>query len=118
MVKYRPEVHCPHIGPTGGDMCIARDYVQLTEDMPFNSTLLSYNASYNALDLKNVPDHNQNELVAIETEIVYMTTVAFVSHFFQSRTSCWPNDLYLRAVSVLRVMRALHAPVVCHGKSY
>ncbi|KAJ3867149.1 hypothetical protein EV359DRAFT_78870 [Lentinula novae-zelandiae] len=79
MVKYRPEVHCPHIGPTGGDMCIARDYVQLTEDMPFNSTLLSYNASYNALDLKNVPDHNQNELVAIETEIVYMTTVAFYS---------------------------------------
>ncbi|KAJ7100840.1 hypothetical protein B0H15DRAFT_796524 [Mycena belliarum] len=21
MVKYRPSVHCPHIGPTGGDMC-------------------------------------------------------------------------------------------------
>ncbi|KAJ3746207.1 hypothetical protein DFH05DRAFT_1522801 [Lentinula detonsa] len=79
MVKYRPEVHCPHIGPTGGDMCIARDYVQVTEDMPFNTTLLSYNASYNALDMKNIPDHNQDELVAIETEIVYMTTVAFYS---------------------------------------
>ena len=21
MVKFRPEVHCPHIGPSGGDMC-------------------------------------------------------------------------------------------------
>ncbi|KAJ3730818.1 hypothetical protein C8R42DRAFT_17556 [Lentinula raphanica] len=79
MVKYRPEVHCPHIGPTGGDMCIARDYVQLTEDMPFNATLVAYNASYNALDIKNVPDHNQDELVEIATEIVYMTTVAFYS---------------------------------------
>lgn len=22
MVQYRPEVHCPHIGPTGGGMCV------------------------------------------------------------------------------------------------
>jgi hypothetical protein len=22
MVPYRPEVHCPHIGPGGGDMCV------------------------------------------------------------------------------------------------
>ncbi|KAJ4490566.1 hypothetical protein J3R30DRAFT_3694241 [Lentinula aciculospora] len=79
MVKYRPEVHCPHIGPTGGDMCIARDYVQVTEDMPFNNTLLSYNASYNALDVKNVPDNNRMELVHVGTEVVYMTTVAFYS---------------------------------------
>ncbi|KAJ4490554.1 hypothetical protein J3R30DRAFT_101472 [Lentinula aciculospora] len=79
MVKYRPEVHCPHIGPTGGDMCIARDYVQVTETMPFNSTLLAYNASYNALDVKDVPAKNQMELVKVETEVVYTTTVAFFS---------------------------------------
>jgi hypothetical protein len=24
MVPLRPEVHCPHIGPSGGDMCIPR----------------------------------------------------------------------------------------------
>ena len=24
MVPLRPSVHCPHIGPTGGDMCIPR----------------------------------------------------------------------------------------------
>ncbi|KAJ3785158.1 hypothetical protein GGU10DRAFT_269847, partial [Lentinula aff. detonsa] len=40
MVKYRPEVHCPHIGPTGGDMCIPRDYIQVTDSVPFNNTLL------------------------------------------------------------------------------
>lgn len=24
-VRYRPQIHCDHIGPTGGDMCTARD---------------------------------------------------------------------------------------------
>ncbi|KAF9070240.1 hypothetical protein BDP27DRAFT_1220995 [Rhodocollybia butyracea] len=82
MVKYRPEVHCPHIGPTGGDMCIPRNYVQVTENMPFNQTLLAYNSSYNALDVKNVPAANQIELVKIGTETVYITTVAFVRDIF------------------------------------
>ncbi|KAE9411122.1 hypothetical protein BT96DRAFT_802077, partial [Gymnopus androsaceus JB14] len=40
MVKYRPEVHCPHIGPTGGDMCIDRDYIEVVDTNPFNQTLL------------------------------------------------------------------------------
>jgi hypothetical protein len=26
MVKFRPEVHCPHIGPSGGDMCSKRTF--------------------------------------------------------------------------------------------
>jgi len=30
MIKYRPDVHCPHIGPSGGGMCIKRDYVNET----------------------------------------------------------------------------------------
>ena len=82
IVKYDPYVHCPHIGPTGGDMCIARDYIEITETVPFNSTLLSYNASYNALDLKNVPAANQEELVKVNTEMLYMTTVALVSGIY------------------------------------
>ncbi|KAE8379999.1 hypothetical protein BDV26DRAFT_152215 [Aspergillus bertholletiae] len=29
MVQYRPKEHCPHIGPTGGDMCVDdKSYVQ------------------------------------------------------------------------------------------
>ncbi|CZR57617.1 uncharacterized protein PAC_07506 [Phialocephala subalpina] len=31
MVPYRPDVHCPHIGPTGGGMC--------TDDMTYISTV-------------------------------------------------------------------------------
>ncbi|ORY23192.1 hypothetical protein BCR39DRAFT_362087 [Naematelia encephala] len=26
MLPLRPSVHCPHVGPSGGDMCIPRDY--------------------------------------------------------------------------------------------
>ncbi|KAJ4486168.1 hypothetical protein J3R30DRAFT_1464383 [Lentinula aciculospora] len=78
MVKYRPEVHCPHIGPTGGDMCIDRDYVQVVDTNPFNKTLLAYNSSYNAADLKGVPASNVVELVKVQTEMVSMETVAFV----------------------------------------
>ncbi|KAJ3794180.1 hypothetical protein GGU11DRAFT_811428 [Lentinula aff. detonsa] len=80
MVKYRPEVHCPHIGPTGGDMCIPRDYIQVTDSVPFNNTLLAFNASFNALDVENIPLNNQMELVRVETEVIYTTTVAYVSN--------------------------------------
>ncbi|KAJ3746211.1 hypothetical protein DFH05DRAFT_922790 [Lentinula detonsa] len=79
MVKYRPEVHCPHIGPTGGDMCIPRDYIQVTDSVPFNNTLLAFNASFNALDVENIPLNNQMELVRVETEVIYTTTVAYYS---------------------------------------
>ncbi|KIY49529.1 hypothetical protein FISHEDRAFT_26124, partial [Fistulina hepatica ATCC 64428] len=40
MVKYRPDVHCDHIGPSGGDMCIARDYMEIVDEVPFTHTLL------------------------------------------------------------------------------
>ncbi|KAJ7493638.1 hypothetical protein FB451DRAFT_1490855 [Mycena latifolia] len=35
MVQYRPSVHCPHIGPTGGDMCQDRTYTAATLNNPF-----------------------------------------------------------------------------------
>ncbi|WWD09406.1 hypothetical protein V865_007529 [Kwoniella europaea PYCC6329] len=35
MLPLRPSVHCPHIGPSGGDMCIARDYKQVVMDSHF-----------------------------------------------------------------------------------
>ena len=35
MIPYRPDVHCMHIGPSGGDMCIDRNYSQVAEDVFF-----------------------------------------------------------------------------------
>ncbi|KAE9391129.1 hypothetical protein BT96DRAFT_945593 [Gymnopus androsaceus JB14] len=76
MVKYRPEVHCPHVGPNGGDMCIARLH---RGHNPFNQTLLAYSSSYNAADMKDIPTSSVMELVKVQTEVVLMTTIAFVS---------------------------------------
>ncbi|KAK0243904.1 hypothetical protein EDD85DRAFT_179726 [Armillaria nabsnona] len=45
MVKYRPEVHCPHVGPTGGDYCIPRNYTDIVLNPPFNESLIAYTAS-------------------------------------------------------------------------
>ncbi|KAF8590887.1 hypothetical protein K439DRAFT_1611550 [Ramaria rubella] len=35
MVRYRPQVHCVHIGPSGGDMCNQRDYISEVHSSPF-----------------------------------------------------------------------------------
>jgi len=35
MVPYRPSVHCSHLGPSGGDMCVPRDYNQVVTDRHF-----------------------------------------------------------------------------------
>ncbi|KAK0504310.1 hypothetical protein EDD18DRAFT_1345201 [Armillaria luteobubalina] len=45
MVKYRPEVHCPHVGPSGGDYCIPRNYTDIVLNPPFNESLIAYMAS-------------------------------------------------------------------------
>lgn len=43
MVPLRPEVHCPHIGPTGGGMCADdRTYIgNLEENYFVNSPFLA-----------------------------------------------------------------------------
>lgn len=37
MVRLRPDVHCPHLGKTGGGMCIQRDYSQVTSEKYFKT---------------------------------------------------------------------------------
>ncbi|KAJ3835736.1 hypothetical protein EV361DRAFT_550252 [Lentinula raphanica] len=77
LVQYRPDVHCPHIGPTGGSMCKDRNYLDVTNTVPFNRTLLSYNSSYNSADMKGITDNGVQQLVKVQTQSVSMTTVAF-----------------------------------------
>ncbi|GAW08269.1 secreted protein [Lentinula edodes] len=77
LVQFRPDVHCPHIGPTGGDMCRDRNYLEVTSTVPFNQTLLSYNSSYNAADMKGISENGVQQLVKVQTQAITMTTVAF-----------------------------------------
>lgn len=39
MVHFRPDVHCPHIGPTGGGMCVdSPGYIETVLKPVFNDT--------------------------------------------------------------------------------
>ncbi|KAL0564364.1 hypothetical protein V5O48_017682 [Marasmius crinis-equi] len=44
MLKFRPDVHCPHVGPSGGEMCIDRDYLDIVEHLPYNESLIGSSA--------------------------------------------------------------------------
>ncbi|KAF5346613.1 hypothetical protein D9757_014947 [Collybiopsis confluens] len=41
MLAERPQVHCPHIGPSGGDMCYNRPYSDEVLGKPFNSPFIN-----------------------------------------------------------------------------
>ncbi|KAI5478206.1 hypothetical protein MNV49_005373 [Pseudohyphozyma bogoriensis] len=77
MVAKRPEVHCAHVGPSGGDMCIARDYIEVTTAFPFGSTLVAPNASVDNAGVEHLSPDSFNALAKAELTLVYYTTVAF-----------------------------------------
>lgn len=41
MLHLRPEVHCDHIGPTGGDMCNRRDYAEVVLESHFPEGMIA-----------------------------------------------------------------------------
>ncbi|KAK7553508.1 hypothetical protein IWX49DRAFT_596595 [Phyllosticta citricarpa] len=46
MVAFRPEVHCPHIGPTGGGMCVDDlAYVAVVAEKVYDTPFLPWDAS-------------------------------------------------------------------------
>ncbi|KAG7449903.1 uncharacterized protein BT62DRAFT_928660 [Guyanagaster necrorhizus] len=79
MVKFRPDVHCPQISPSGGDMCIPRSYENVTEDFPFVSTLVAPNASFTVDNTKGLSEETVTELMKLSMLQIYPTTVAFYS---------------------------------------
>lgn len=40
MVSFRPDVHCPHVGPLGGGMCIDREYLSVVEQDYFKYSFI------------------------------------------------------------------------------
>ncbi|KAK0226494.1 hypothetical protein IW262DRAFT_1267219, partial [Armillaria fumosa] len=80
IVQLRPEVHCPHISPSGGDVCIPRSYENVTEDYPFASTLVAPNASFTVDNTKGLSEDAVTELMKFSMLQMYPTTVAFVSY--------------------------------------
>ncbi|KAJ7159484.1 hypothetical protein C8R46DRAFT_1354212 [Mycena filopes] len=50
MLPLRPGVHCPHVGPSGGDMCIKRSYADMIED-PFTQSFTALPGNLTLADL-------------------------------------------------------------------
>ncbi|KAI5478199.1 hypothetical protein MNV49_005366 [Pseudohyphozyma bogoriensis] len=77
MVPKRPDVHCAHVGPSGGDMCIHRDYIDITTTFPFASTLVAPNATIDPAEVDGLSADSFDGLAKAELRLVYYTTVAF-----------------------------------------
>ncbi|KAK0440168.1 hypothetical protein EV421DRAFT_2084099 [Armillaria borealis] len=79
VVMFRPNEYCANIGPSGGSTCIDHDYVNVTTDFPFASSLVTVNSSHSGNDTKGLSDKTIDELTRISLEVIYPTTVAFDS---------------------------------------
>ncbi|EEB93931.1 hypothetical protein MPER_07347, partial [Moniliophthora perniciosa FA553] len=40
MLEFRPDIHCAHVGPSGGGMCEDRDYREVVYNSPYNESLV------------------------------------------------------------------------------
>ncbi|GAA5997227.1 uncharacterized protein JCM10292_000112 [Rhodotorula paludigena] len=79
MVPFRPDVHCAHIGPSGGDMCIDRDYREVTQAFPFQQTFVALNVTWDDRDMHGLSERSIKELGKVKLTLVFPTTVAFFS---------------------------------------
>ncbi|BGP12390.1 hypothetical protein JCM10213_002005 [Rhodosporidiobolus nylandii] len=79
MVPYRPNVHCSHIGPSGGDMCIERDYLDIVNAFPFSQTLVAPNATWDDRDMAALSEKSAEELGKAKLTLVFPSTIPFYS---------------------------------------
>ncbi|KAF8325792.1 uncharacterized protein EI90DRAFT_2931113, partial [Cantharellus anzutake] len=76
LVPLRPQTYCPEIGPNGTNICVSRDYVNVTAS-PFQQTLIAWKSSLRPADISGLSSGSQEALVALSTERIYPTTVAW-----------------------------------------
>nr|XP_019042637.1 hypothetical protein I302_09246 [Kwoniella bestiolae CBS 10118]OCF21567.1 hypothetical protein I302_09246 [Kwoniella bestiolae CBS 10118] len=52
MLPFRPNVHCAHVGPSGGDMCVLRNYTEVVKAKHFPQGFVANRTEgHNPLDL-------------------------------------------------------------------
>jgi len=79
LVPFQPNVHCPQLGPSGGNMCVLRDYVDSTTSYPFQQTLVAWNSTFQPHDVAGLSTSSLESLIYFETQVIYPTTVAWYS---------------------------------------
>ncbi|KAK0495081.1 hypothetical protein EDD18DRAFT_1355083 [Armillaria luteobubalina] len=77
MVPSRPNVHCPSLGPSGGDTCFNANYAEETTTYPFASSFVAANVSSGGTE--GLSDGTIVELMKFDMQVIYPTTVAFYS---------------------------------------
>ncbi|PBK88470.1 hypothetical protein ARMGADRAFT_970953 [Armillaria gallica] len=77
MVPSRPSIHCPSLGPSGGDTCFNVNYPEETNTYPFASSFVAANVSSGGT--KGLSDGTIVELMRFDMQVIYPTTVAFYS---------------------------------------
>ncbi|KAF9037888.1 hypothetical protein BDZ89DRAFT_1061460 [Hymenopellis radicata] len=75
MVKFRPNVHCPSLSPSGGTTCASADYINATLNYPFVSSFVSANVTGSGTD--KLSETTLEELMKMNMMQIYPTTVAF-----------------------------------------
>ncbi|KAF9037875.1 hypothetical protein BDZ89DRAFT_1129809 [Hymenopellis radicata] len=75
MVKFRPNVHCPSLSPSGGTTCVSADYINATINYPFVSSFVSANVTGSGTD--KLSETTLKELMKMNMMQIYPTTVAF-----------------------------------------
>ncbi|KAK0486427.1 hypothetical protein IW261DRAFT_797208 [Armillaria novae-zelandiae] len=77
MVPSRPSIHCPSLGPSGGDMCFNANFAEETTTYPFASSFVAANVSSGGTE--ELSDDIMVELMRFDMQVIYPTTVAFYS---------------------------------------
>ncbi|WRT64160.1 uncharacterized protein IL334_001089 [Kwoniella shivajii] len=89
MVSLRPSVHCAHIGPTGGDMCISRNYNQVVLDSHFPQGWLAP---------KFVTPENQDQIRGIQAVSGQDLNSALEISLSSGEGHSWDPTLYATAL--------------------
>ncbi|KAK4703616.1 hypothetical protein P7C70_g2598, partial [Phenoliferia sp. Uapishka_3] len=74
---HSPQIHCVHIGPSGGDMCHPHDYLDIVNIYPFNTSSIAVNATYSPKDLASLSKASLDSLLHATMHVVDPTTLAF-----------------------------------------
>ncbi|KAI5480049.1 hypothetical protein MNV49_002014 [Pseudohyphozyma bogoriensis] len=77
LVAYRPDFHCPSLGPSGGQMCIDRDYVATATSFPFKSTFIAPQSKVLESDMAGLSESSVQGLLEASLQTDVWTTIAF-----------------------------------------
>ncbi|ODN84561.1 hypothetical protein L202_00488 [Cryptococcus amylolentus CBS 6039] len=89
MLSLRPTTHCPHIGPSGGDMCIDRDYEQVVLASHFPAGFLAP---------KQVTPENEKEVGHIQAASGYPLDPLLEIALSTGDMHSWDPTLYATAL--------------------